>query len=165
MTKYVLKRIGMALLTLLIIVFLLFLLVRIMPGNPFPSERMNAQQIANKRAELGLDDPILTQFWNYLTKLLQGDFGKGTSLYNGAPIKTVLATCVSNSFRIGGLSVLLGTLVGLLLGICAALHRGTLSGSLLHCLFDSGLLRSLLCVSNLPAVQLRLSDSPAPLFH
>lgn len=106
MTKYVLKRIGMALLTLLIIVFLLFLLVRIMPGNPFPSERMNAQQIANKRAELGLDDPILTQFWNYLTKLLQGDFGKGTSLYNGAPIKTVLATCVSNSFRIGGLSVL-----------------------------------------------------------
>ena len=47
MTKYVLKRIGMALLTLLIIVFLLFLLVRIMPGNPFPSERMNAQQIAN----------------------------------------------------------------------------------------------------------------------
>lgn len=124
MTKYVLKRIGMALLTLLIIVFLLFLLVRIMPGNPFPSERMNAQQIANKRAELGLDDPILTQFWNYLTKLLQGDFGKGTSLYNGAPIKTVLATCVSNSFRIGGLSVLLGTLVGLLLGICAALHRG-----------------------------------------
>lgn len=37
MTKYVLKRIGMALLTLLIIVFLLFLLVRIMPGNPFPS--------------------------------------------------------------------------------------------------------------------------------
>ena len=124
MTKYALKRIGMALLTLLIIVFLLFLLVRIMPGNPFPSERMNAQQIANKRAELGLDDPILTQFWNYLTKLLQGDFGKGTSLYNGAPIKTVLATCVSNSFRIGGLSVLLGTLVGLLLGICAALHRG-----------------------------------------
>ena len=115
MTKYVLKRIGMALLTLLIIVFLLFLLVRIMPGNPFPSERMNAQQIANKRAELGFDDPILTQFWNYFTKLLQGDFGKGTSLYNGAPIKTVLATCVSNSFR---------TLVGLLLGICAALHRG-----------------------------------------
>ncbi len=36
----------------------------------------------------------------------------------------MLATCVSNSFRIGGLSVLLGTLVGLLLGICAALHRG-----------------------------------------
>jgi hypothetical protein len=59
MIKYVLKRIGMALLTLLIITFLLFVLVRIMPGNPFPSERMSAEQIANKRAEMGLDDPVV----------------------------------------------------------------------------------------------------------
>ena len=124
MLKYVVKRIGMALITLLIIVFLLFILVRIMPGNPFPSERMSAEQIANKRAEMGLDDPILTQFARYMGNLLQGDFGKGTSLYNGAPIKTVLSTCISNSFRIGGIAILLGTAVGLLLGIVAALNRG-----------------------------------------
>ena len=125
MIKYVFKRIGMALLTLLIITFLLFLLVRIMPGNPFPSERMSAEQIANKRAEMGLDDPILTQFVRYLKNLLlYGDFGKGSSLYNGAPINTVLSACVSNSFRIGGLAVVIGTVFGLLLGVCAALHRG-----------------------------------------
>ena len=124
MLKYVFKRIGMALLTLLIIVFLLFWLVRVMPGNPFPSERMSAVQIANKRAELGLDDPILVQFWNYITKLLKGDFGNGTSLYYGVPIKTVLNTAVSNSFRIGGFAILLGTAVGLVLGITAALNRG-----------------------------------------
>ena len=124
MKKYVLKRVGMSLLTLLIIVFVLFVLVRIMPGNPFPSERMSAEQIANKRAELGLYKPVLVQFWDYMTKLLQGNFGKGTSLYNGAPIKTVLKTAVSNSFRIGGLAILIGTAVGLLLGITAALNRG-----------------------------------------
>lgn len=124
MLKYVFKRIGLAAVTLLIIVFLLFWLVRVMPGNPFPSERMNATQIANKRAELGLDDPILVQFYHYMSKLLQGDFGKGTSLYNGAPIKTVLSTCVGNSFRIGGIAILIGTAVGLLLGITAALNRG-----------------------------------------
>lgn len=124
MTKYVLKRIGMALLTLLIITFLLFLLVRIMPGNPFPSERMSAEQIANKRAEMGLDDPILTKFVRYMGNVLRGDFGKGTSLYNGAPIKTVLSTAISNSFRIGGIAILLGTLVGLLLGVTAALNKG-----------------------------------------
>ena len=124
MTKYILKRIGMALITLLLIVFVLFVLVRIMPGNPFPSERMSAEQIANKRAEMGLDDPVLTQFGRYLRNLLHGDFGKGSSLYNGAPIKTVLGTCVKNSFRIGGLAILIGTVVGLLLGICAALNRG-----------------------------------------
>ncbi len=124
MTNYILKRVGMSLLTLLLIVFVLFVLVRIMPGNPFPSERMNAEQIANKRAELGLDKPVPVQFWDYLVKLLQGDFGRGTSLYNGAPIKTVLSGAVSNSFRIGGLAILIGTAVGLLLGITAALNRG-----------------------------------------
>ena len=124
MIKYTLKRIGMALVTLLIITFLLFVLVRIMPGNPFPSERMSAEQILNKRAEMGLDDPILVQFGRYMSGVLRGDFGKGTSLYYGAPISTVLSTAISNSFRIGGIAILIGTLIGLLLGITAALHRG-----------------------------------------
>lgn len=114
----------MALATLLVIIFVLFVLVRIMPGNPFPSERMSATQIANKRAEMGLDDPILLQFVRYMKNVLRGDFGKGSSLYNGAPIKTVLSSCVSNSFRIGGLAILIGTVLGLLLGVCTALHRG-----------------------------------------
>lgn len=124
MLKYIVKRIGMALATLLVIIFVLFVLVRIMPGNPFPSERMSATQIANKRAEMGLDDPILLQFVRYMKNVLRADFGKGSSLYNGAPIKTVLSSCVSNSFRIGGLAILIGTVLGLLLGVCAALHRG-----------------------------------------
>ena len=124
MLKYIVTRIGMALATLLVIIFVLFVLVRIMPGNPFPSERMSATQIANKRAEMGLDDPILLQFVRYMKNVLRGDFGKGSSLYNGAPIKTVLSSCVSNSFRIGGLAILIGTVLGLLLGVCAALHRG-----------------------------------------
>lgn len=123
MKKYVLKRILSALLTLLLITFLLFVLVRIMPGNPFPSERMTDEAIAAKREEMGLNDPILTQFWNYMKYLLKGDFGKGTSLYNGAPINTVLGKCLKNSFKIGGVAILLGTLVGLILGIVAALNR------------------------------------------
>ena len=69
MKKYILKRIGLALATLLLIIFVLFVLVRIMPGNPFPSERMSAEQIANKRAEMGLDDPILVQFGRYMMGL------------------------------------------------------------------------------------------------
>jgi len=124
LAKYILKRVGLALLTLFLIIFLLFVLVRIMPGNPFPSERMSAEQIAKTRAEMGLDDPIIVQFIRYFGNLLHGDFGKGTSLYYGAPISTVLGTCVSNSFRIGGLAILMGTAIGLLLGITAALNKG-----------------------------------------
>ena len=114
MKRYVIKRVLSA---------LLFLLVRIMPGNPFPSERMTAEAIEKKRAEMGLNDPILVQFFHYMSKVLKGDFGKGTSLYYGAPIHTVLKKCLSNSFKIGGIAILLGTFVGLLLGIVAALNR------------------------------------------
>ena len=124
MTRYVLKRILLALATLFVIMFVLFVLIRIMPGNPFPVERMSAEMIALKRAELGLDKPILEQFINYLSMLAQGSFGNGTSLYNGAPIVPILRICMENSFKIGGISILFGTFVGLALGITAALNRG-----------------------------------------
>ena len=124
MRKYVAKRILMSALTLFLIIFVLFVLIRIMPGNPFPVERMSAEMILQKRAELGLDKPILIQFVDYMSMLLQGSFGNGTSLYNGAPIKPILLACLENSFKIGVLSILFGTAAGLFLGITAALNRG-----------------------------------------
>ena len=125
MARYIIKRVIMAIVTLFIITFLLFLLVRIMPGNPFPSERMSDEAIAKKRAEMGLDDPILVQFGNYIANIIKsGSFGKGSSLYNGAPISTVLPTAMSNSFRIGGMAICFGVMIGLILGIAAALNRG-----------------------------------------
>ncbi len=125
MARYIVKRIFMAVATLFIITFLLFLLVRIMPGNPFPSERMSDEAIAKKREEMGLDDPILVQFGNYMKEVVTtGSFGKGSSLYNGAPISSVLPTAMSNSFRIGTVAILFGVAMGLILGIAAALNRG-----------------------------------------
>ena len=124
MTRYIAKRILMAALTLLIIIFVLFVLIRIMPGDPFPVERMSAEMILQKREELGLNKPILIQFADYMSLLLSGSFGNGTSLYNGAPIKPILTACLWNSFKIGVLSILFGTVVGMTLGMVAALNRG-----------------------------------------
>ena len=124
MTKYIAKRILMAALTLFIITFVLFVLIRIMPGNPFPVERMTAEMIVQKRLELGLDKPILVQFGDYLSMLAGGSFGNGTALYNGAPITPILMKCLENSFKIGVLSILFGTITGLTIGIIAALNRG-----------------------------------------
>ena len=125
MSKYIAKRILMSIATLFVIVLVLFVLIRIMPGNPFPVERMTAEMIAQKRLELGLDKPILVQFVDYMSMLMHGSFGNGTSLYNGAPIKPILMICLENSFKIGVLSILFGTTVGLAIGIVAALNRGT----------------------------------------
>ena len=125
MTRYIIKRVIMAVVTLFIITFLLFMLVRIMPGNPFPAERMSDEAIAKKRMEMGLDDPIPTQFGRYIGELLRtGSFGKGSSLYNGAPISSVLPKAMSNSFRIGTVAICFGVMIGLILGIAAALNRG-----------------------------------------
>ena len=123
MARYIAKRILMSLLTLFIITFVLFILIRIMPGDPFPVERMSAEMIVQKRIELGLDKPILVQFVDYMLMLLTGNFGNGTSLYNGAPIKPIMLTCLENSFKIGVLSILFGTVTGLFIGITAALNR------------------------------------------
>ena len=125
MGKYIAKRVLMSALTLFLIVFVLFVLIRIMPGDPFPVERMTAEMIAQKRIELGLDKPLLVQFVDYISLLANGSFGNGTSLYNGAPIKPILLACLENSFKIGVLAIAFGTTVGLTLGIIAALNRGT----------------------------------------
>ncbi len=124
MKKYIAKRILISVLTLFIIVFVLFVLIRIMPGDPFPVERMSAEMILQKREELGLNKPILVQFADYMSLLASGSFGNGTSLYNGAPIKPILMACLWNSFKIGVISILFGTAVGLAIGIVAALNRG-----------------------------------------
>ncbi|MBR0102899.1 MAG: ABC transporter permease [Selenomonadaceae bacterium] len=124
MRRYITKRILMSVLTLLAIIFVLFVLIRIMPGDPFPVERMSAEMILQKREELGLNKPILVQFVDYMSLLLSGSFGNGTSLYNGAPIRPILTACLINSFKIGVLSILFGTFVGLTIGIVAALNRG-----------------------------------------
>ncbi len=114
----------MSLLTLFLIIFVLFLLIRIMPGDPFSVERMSAEMILQKREELGLNKPVLVQFVDYLKLLASGSFGNGTALYNGAPIKPILMKCLETSFKIGGLSIIFGSVVGLLIGIVAALNRG-----------------------------------------
>ena len=124
MRTYIAKRILTAALTLFLIIFVLFVLIRIVPGNPFPVERMSAEMILQKRAELGLDEPILIQFVNYMSMLLNGSFGNGTSLYNGAPIRPILFACLENSFKIGVVAILIGAVAGMFLGIVAALNRG-----------------------------------------
>ena len=76
MKTYVLKRIGSAIITLILITFLLFWLVRVMPGNPFPSERMSREAIAEKRLEMAETDRDIQGytdgvFWERNTNALQ----------------------------------------------------------------------------------------------
>lgn len=123
MKKYLFKRICIAVLTLLAILLVLFLMLEFMPGSPFNDEKLTADQIAILNAKYGLDQPIYIRFFNYVKNMLTGDFGVSYTIAKNTPISTLLQTRLPISLKIGGQAVLLGTIVGLILGIIAALNH------------------------------------------
>ena len=70
MKKYILKRIGIAALTLLVILFILFIMLELMPGSPFNDEKLTDAQRAIINAKYGLDKPVFLRFFNYLKAML-----------------------------------------------------------------------------------------------
>ncbi|MFL0267362.1 ABC transporter permease [Candidatus Clostridium radicumherbarum] len=126
MKKYLLKRIAVSIATLLVILLILFLMLQFMPGSPFNDEKLSADQIALLNAKYGLDKSVLIRFITYVKNMLTGDFGVSYSISKNTPISSLLQTRLPISLQIGGQSVLLGTIIGLILGIIAALKHNTI---------------------------------------
>jgi oligopeptide transport system permease protein len=124
--KYLLKRIGISLATLLAILLILFLMLEFMPGSPFNDEKLTADQVALLNAKYGLDKSVFIRFFNYVRNMLTGDFGVSYAISKNTPISTLLQARLPISMRIGGQAVLLGSFVGLVLGIIAALKHNTI---------------------------------------
>jgi len=123
--KYVLSRVGIAVLTLLAILLLLFLLMEFMPGTPFNDDKLTEAQKAIVMAKYGLDKPILVRFVTYIKNMLTGDFGLSYVISKNQPITDLLTTRLPVSLRLGGQAILLGTALGLALGLVAAIRHGT----------------------------------------
>jgi oligopeptide transport system permease protein len=119
-----------AALVLAVIVLILFTLLQFMPGSPFNDEKLSDEQIAALEKKFGLDQPIYIQFGKYIWALVHGDFGISYAISKDTDISMLLATRVPVSLRIGGQAVLLGTIVGLILGIIAALKHNTIFDTL-----------------------------------
>ena len=103
-----------------------FFLARVAPGDParlIAGPHANAAAIANVRALYGLDQPIPVQYVNYLGGLLHGDLG--TSFVTRRPVLTDLVTFLPATLELSIFALLVGSTVGLLLGVLAALRVGT----------------------------------------
>ena len=111
--------------TVLIILAVLFTMLHSMPGSPFNDEKITAVQRANLEAKYGLDKPLPVQFVNYLRAMLSGDFGVSYVIQKNMPIASLLRARIMVSIRIGVQAVALGTLIGLLMGIVAAMKRNS----------------------------------------
>ena len=123
--KYTLKRVITALFTLLAILLVLFVLMQLMPGSPFNDEKLNDSQRAALYAKYGLDQPVVVQFFRYVGNMLRGD-----NISKNTPISQLIQTRLPISILIGGFAVLIGAVLGLLLGLLAALKHNTIWDSI-----------------------------------
>jgi oligopeptide transport system permease protein len=101
-------------------------MLEFMPGSPFNDEKLTVDQIAMLNAKYGLDQGVFVRFFNYVKNMITGDFGVSYTISKNTPISQLLQTRFPISMRIGGQAVLLGTIIGLILGITAALKHNTI---------------------------------------
>jgi peptide/nickel transport system permease protein len=123
--KFVLKRIGLALVTLFIVTTAIFFMTHILPGNaaerilgPF-AERANV--IALEK-ELGLDKPMYAQYWKWLSEALSGQLGD--SVQYQSPVSDLLLPALGYSFRLAAMAFVIVVPLSIFGGIIAAINRG-----------------------------------------
>ncbi|MCR4676145.1 MAG: ABC transporter permease [Sphaerochaetaceae bacterium] len=122
MLKYIVKRVLFALLTILIICMITFFVMHAVPGGPFNREKALSQATIDAlNARYGLDEPLWTQFINYMKNLLHGDFG--VSLKNGREISAIIAESFPTSARLGLTAMAFALTLGIILGSTAAIMR------------------------------------------
>lgn len=127
MLSLVLKRMLVAVPSLIGVVIVTFLLTRALPGDPaayFAGPAATKEAIEQIRARLGLDKPLVVQFGRYVSDLAHGDLG--TSLTTGQPVATELRTRLPASAELTLLGLLLSVSIAIPLGILAATHPGSL---------------------------------------
>lgn len=126
MTALLLRRLGVALPTLLLVSMMVFGLQKLLPGDPalaLAGEERNPEVIEYLREKYRFNDPVPVQYAAWLTSLLQGDFG--TSVRTRLPIGTMLAEKLPVTIELATLSMLVALLIGVPVGIIAALRRGS----------------------------------------
>jgi oligopeptide transport system permease protein len=123
-TKYVIKRLLIAILTLWIIMTATFVLMKSIPGDPFANEKMILPEIrANMEAKYGLDKPMIEQYFIYMNNLLHGDFGVSFK-YKNRSVNSIIETGFPVSCALGLTACAIGLVLGVIFGILAAIKRG-----------------------------------------
>lgn len=122
-TKYIIKRILLAIVTIFVICAITFFTMHAVPGGPFNSEKaLSEATVAALEARYGLDKPVGEQFVNYLKEvILHGDFG--VSLKNGREISAIIGESFPVSAKLGLMAMAVALVCGTVFGCIAALMR------------------------------------------
>jgi peptide/nickel transport system permease protein len=125
--RWLVRRLAQALLTFLVVTVLLFVLMRLTPGDPLQrlagDRQVSAQEAAELRHRFGIDQPIPAQFRAFVTGALAGDLGVSIEYYP-TRVSTLLRTRLPASMLLGGTVLLLTFGIGISLGVLQAVRRG-----------------------------------------
>lgn len=125
MLKFILRRCLEAIPTLLILITISFFMMRLAPGSPFTGERaLPPEVMANIEAKYHLNDPIITQYFNYLKQLAHGDFGPSFK-YKDYTVNELVAASFPVSAKLGLAAFIVAILFGVTAGVVAALKQNT----------------------------------------
>lgn len=129
MSRYVLKRIGTGILTVLVVFVINFVIMHATPGDPINylmgKDNHNEELRAELEAKYGLDQPMHVQFFSYLKTAATGDLGE--SIIYGKPVSQMIKEKVGATLLLGLVSGILALFLGTVMGIYAARHEGKLS--------------------------------------
>jgi ABC-type dipeptide/oligopeptide/nickel transport system permease component len=126
LVRYVLRRIGLAIVTLAGVVVFVFLLTHILPSNPAALRAgplANAELIRKYEREMGLDQPLYIQFGRYAREILSGNLGE--SWKTGQPVLKELGERLPATLELAATAFAMALIIGLLLGVLAAVYAGT----------------------------------------
>jgi oligopeptide transport system permease protein len=125
MTKYVTKRVIYMFISLFLIASFTFILMKLLPGSPLASAaKLSVEQREVVYEKYGLNDPIPVQYVRYMGNLAKGDFGVSFQ-YKNADVTTLIVKKLKYSAILGAQALVFGTLIGIALGMIAALKQNT----------------------------------------
>ena len=125
MVRFIFRRLLQVIPVLFVIITATFFMVRFVPGGPFTTEKAIAPEILkNLEAHYGLDQSLWHQYLTYLGKIAHGDFGPSFK-YSNRTVNEIIAEKLPVSLELGSLSLAVALIVGLPLGILAAVRRNT----------------------------------------
>jgi ABC-type dipeptide/oligopeptide/nickel transport system permease component len=123
---FVARRVLASIPVLLLVVTAVFFAFQLIPGDParaFLGPEATPATVEQLRRELGLDKPVMTQYLNYLRRLVRGDLGK--SISTRRPVVEELGNPFGNTVRLSVASIIVATVIGIVLGTVAAVRQGT----------------------------------------
>jgi len=122
----IVRRIGAGILTLLIVSAVVFFITSLLPGDAAQmilGQNATPETVAALRQQLGLDQPLVMRYLHWLTGMVQGDFG--TSFASHLPVSQLVAQRIPATFELAGITTLICVPMALIIGIIAAMNRGS----------------------------------------